>query len=562
MNLPIAERELRIAARAPRTYRGRLITCVVFGVMTSWMFWIMFKVGNISTVAPQTYGFIAHVALLMCMFSASVTADALSSEKRNGTLGLLFLTDLKGYDIVIGKLAAMGLITFYSLFAVIPILAMPALMGGVSGGSIFRTALTLVNAIFLSLSIGLWVSARSWEQKRALNASVWIIVSLMWLAPGLAAAIRFRWPEFVAVAEILELLSPMYQQSHASPFGFGMLRDNYWPSLAVTHVLAWAALLRACAILPSNWQDRAGLTALGRWKKFWEEFRYGSSEVRAKLRARLLRVNAVHWLSSREKFAPLNSWMFVGIVLIGWVFLWATIHAKVGPGGPPFFGVGIPAILALYIGFRIRTCAVAGEIIARDRVSGALELLLSTTLTEHDVVRGQWLTFKRTILGPALTPIVIGAFVSIAFVVNENPKEVGLLVYCYVALVIAYMSDLVASVWTGMWAACFSRTPQAAPGQAIIRLFPLPWLVFIGLMTLGEWLRLLNGFEFVHGFTLWWLLSTANNIFWIVRSRRMFYARLRKAAAERYQPPQIKAPWWRFGVRAQPAGEIILSKVN
>ena len=73
----------------------------VVGAMTSWMFWIMFKIGNLSTVAPQTYGFICHVALLMCMFSASVTADALSSEKRNGTLGLLFLTDLKGYDIVL-----------------------------------------------------------------------------------------------------------------------------------------------------------------------------------------------------------------------------------------------------------------------------------------------------------------------------------------------------------------------------------------------------------------------------------------------------------------------------
>src|SRR5688572_22397038 len=165
MNLPIAERELRIAARSPRTYRGRLIACVIFGMMTSWMFWIMFKVGNLGTVAPQTYAFISHVALLMCMFSASVTADALSSEKRNGTLGLLFLTDLKGYDIVVGKLAAMGLITFYSLIAVIPILAMPVLMGGVSGQSIVRTALTLLNAIFLSLSIGLWVSARSWEQK-------------------------------------------------------------------------------------------------------------------------------------------------------------------------------------------------------------------------------------------------------------------------------------------------------------------------------------------------------------------------------------------------------------
>src|SRR5215207_2786464 len=125
MHLPIAERELRTASRAPRTYRGRLIACVIFGAITGWMFWFSAKIGNITQIAPQTFAFIAHMALLMCMFSCSVTADALSSEKRNGTLGLLFLTDLRGVDIVFGKLAAFGLITFYGLMGVIPILAMP-----------------------------------------------------------------------------------------------------------------------------------------------------------------------------------------------------------------------------------------------------------------------------------------------------------------------------------------------------------------------------------------------------------------------------------------------------
>src|SRR5690349_20397046 len=124
MNVPIAERELRTAARAPRSYRGRLIACVIFGAITGWMVWFSSK------IAPQTFAFIAHMALLMCMFSCSVTADAISSEKRNGTLGLLFLTDLRGFDIVFGKLAAFGLITFYGLMGVIPILAMPILMGG------------------------------------------------------------------------------------------------------------------------------------------------------------------------------------------------------------------------------------------------------------------------------------------------------------------------------------------------------------------------------------------------------------------------------------------------
>ena len=46
-------------------------------------------------------------AVFYCLLSGVwFTADCLSEEKREGTLGLLFLTDLKGYDVVFGKLVA------------------------------------------------------------------------------------------------------------------------------------------------------------------------------------------------------------------------------------------------------------------------------------------------------------------------------------------------------------------------------------------------------------------------------------------------------------------------
>lgn len=560
MNLPIAERELRIAARSPRTYRGRLIAGCIFGAITGWMFWITSNIGNVSMIAPQTFAFIAHMALLMCMFSGSITADALSSEKRNGTLGLLFLTDLRGFDIVFGKLAALGLMAFYGLMGLLPILAMPVLMGGISGQSVFRTSLTLLNALFLSLSIGLWVSSRSWEQKRALNGSVWIVIFLMWILPALSTLVRMRYPGLAACAEYLELFSPMYQQSHSSPFGVALMRQKYWLSLGATHLLAWFFLWRACSILPHTWQDRAVLSAIGRWKKFWEELRYGSSIVRASLRARLLRINAVHWLSSRERFAPMNAWLLVLAVVLGWIGLWGWIQIRFGGNGPPFFGIGIPATALLYLAMRVRSCSLPGEIITRDRFSGALELLLSTTLTERDVARGQWLTWRRTLLGPAIAVGLIGTFVTIAASFDVNPDEVGLLFYVYFALLILFASDLVASVWTGMWTACFARTAAAAPGQAIIRLLLLPWLVFVAGVTFCVKFRIGQNIEFPEVFTIWWLLCMANNLFWIGRSRRLFYQRLRTAAAERYQPPAHKKPWWHFGFGQPPAAQIRLSK--
>jgi ABC-type transport system involved in multi-copper enzyme maturation permease subunit len=111
---------------------------------------------------------LAVVLTAFCLLAGThQTADCLSEEKREGTLGLLFLTDLKGYDVVFGKVAATSLNLFYIVLALFPVLAIPLLVGGVSFSEVGRIALVLLNTLWLSLALGLWVSARSWEQPKA-----------------------------------------------------------------------------------------------------------------------------------------------------------------------------------------------------------------------------------------------------------------------------------------------------------------------------------------------------------------------------------------------------------
>src|SRR6267154_2528052 len=78
------------------------------------------------------------------------TSDCLSEEKRDGTLGFLFLTDLRGYDVVLGKLLATSLRGFYALLAVFPILAITLLLGGVTGEEFWKAMLALINAMLVS----------------------------------------------------------------------------------------------------------------------------------------------------------------------------------------------------------------------------------------------------------------------------------------------------------------------------------------------------------------------------------------------------------------------------
>ena len=113
------------------------------------------------------------LCMIYCVLSGRIsTADCLSEEKREGTLGLLFLTDLKGYDIVLGKLVSTSLGGLYGLLAVLPVLALPLLMGGVTNGEFWRIVLVLVNTFLFSLAIGIFGSAISRDARRAMVAEL------------------------------------------------------------------------------------------------------------------------------------------------------------------------------------------------------------------------------------------------------------------------------------------------------------------------------------------------------------------------------------------------------
>src|SRR5213079_350047 len=133
--LPIVERELRQRARWRSTYWVRGI--VAFLATSIAGFVLMFMAT--ATSGPIGHGMMETLAWLAFPFvvleGLRNTADSLSAEKREGTLGLLFLTDLKGYDVVLGKLAATSLGALYGLLAAVPLLAIPLLMGGVTAGA-------------------------------------------------------------------------------------------------------------------------------------------------------------------------------------------------------------------------------------------------------------------------------------------------------------------------------------------------------------------------------------------------------------------------------------------
>src|SRR5689334_8844113 len=124
--LPVVERELRVASRRRYTYWTRFFAALGTLTLCTWI-WGWLTDGQPAADRGQSlFRTIAGLAFVYSLFvGIATTADCLSEEKRDGTLGLLFLTDLTGFDVVLGKLAATSLNAFYRLVSVFPILAIP-----------------------------------------------------------------------------------------------------------------------------------------------------------------------------------------------------------------------------------------------------------------------------------------------------------------------------------------------------------------------------------------------------------------------------------------------------
>src|SRR2546430_3508905 len=157
--LPIVDRELRVASRRRATYSSRVTVALLAAVLAGWIILTLPQFVPTTVAGASLFRSLSWAAVVAALISGTAaTADCISSEKRQGTLGLLFLTDLRGYDVVLGKLAATALQVFYGLVAMMPVLAIPILMGGVTAGEFLRIILSFAGLLPFRVSSGIFSS--------------------------------------------------------------------------------------------------------------------------------------------------------------------------------------------------------------------------------------------------------------------------------------------------------------------------------------------------------------------------------------------------------------------
>src|SRR5688572_25812956 len=190
--LPIVAREMRVAARRPSTYWLRSGAALVAVILAAWIVLMP------DFATPQKLGLAMFVALslvgyVFCILAGiRTTADCLSEEKREGTLGLLFLTDLKAYDVILGKLVASSLNVLYGTLAIFPVMAIPLMLGGVTIDEFWRVVLATLNNLFFSLAVGMFVSSVSRDERKAMTVCFLILAAFAVIWPIIGLSINWE----------------------------------------------------------------------------------------------------------------------------------------------------------------------------------------------------------------------------------------------------------------------------------------------------------------------------------------------------------------------------------
>jgi len=490
--LPIVERELRVASRRPGTYRMRFLAGVA--VMS---LWFVLLVGTDMAVPAQlgrhVFNALGVLTLGFSMFAGVfLTSDCLSEEKREGTLGLLFLTDLKGYDVVLGKLAAASLHAFFWLLAVFPILGLPLLMGGVSGAEFWRMVLVLTATLFLSLSLGMLVSSISYEAKFSTTAAFLLIAFIAGIFPAL------WWLQSLLInARFLDLLllpSPgfAYLKAFDSTYHLRNGPPDFWHSLLTILGLALSCIVLANLILPRVWQAGSPSFFTSSGFNLFARVLPRKKPRADNVRSVPIRGNPYYWLATRDPSPRAFARVVLRITLPIWItFLLLAIFSS---KPEPAFVTCIFIAYGMHLFIKTLIAMEASRRMSEDSQSGALELLSVTPLPVRDILAGHRESLRDLFKAPMTVLYLVNlAMMATVLIFSKRLHMDGedkvVFSELFLGGILMLVLDFRTLGWVGMWTGLKAKRHHRAVMGATGKVMGLPWLAVFLLVFLGRGLH-------------------------------------------------------------------------
>jgi hypothetical protein len=545
--LPIVARELLVASRKRSTFWVRVVAAVVALLLAAGCL-ILFQVFGTTAFGSALFGILTWISFGVA-FSTGLffTADSLSEEKREGTLGFLFLTDLRGYDVALGKLLATSLRGSFAFVAILPVLAVTLLMGGVTGVQFWRTCLAVINALVCSLAAGMLVSAVSRDSQKAFGGAFALLLLLA--AGGPTADELLALVAHHGFGPVFSLSSPWYAFSIANAWG----ANPFWLGLLVSQAVAWFFLVLASLLVRRNWQEKQTrpVAGLSRLSYAW---RYGSARRRLSLRRKLIDRNPVFWLACRERWQAVGLWILAILALIT---LLVVLAAEVPPQVWVGWSVG-GGLLAS--GLYLWVASQAARLFVEARRSGLIELILTSPVDSKDIVDGQWRALWRMFGAPVLVLVAVESAgvwlsqqVTWGTVANQGGVAISQTLIAVASVAITAVTtagNLLALAWFGLWMGLTSKNISLAVLKTIAFVQVVPWFIiqFVALTAVGLVMVpiLTKGAaaSTAQQFAVWFpmfiaavsgALFLAKNLGFFFWSRRLLYSSVRQQAARNLQ---------------------------
>lgn len=383
---------------------------------------------------PSTLGDNAHFALflfqiitvlqllLIPFFAAISAASAITQEKDRRTFVLLLLTDLRSYEIVLGKLLGSLLPIALLLLGMLPVLSLLMLLGGIAPAQVVQAGLVIGAASLAAGAVGNLIAL--WREKtfQVLALTVLFLVLYLCLVNGLTLLPQSAW------------FAPDYWQQRLDPFralqsvmsASGDAEAGLSPVYGfVLMMLAFSIALVATGINRLRVWNPSGEPIMQRERPEDEDKNRALAHAAPGL-ARQVWANPILWREIRTRAYGrrplLVKLAFVVALALICSYALAPLWAE---GGRPAFFAAYGLVPVSIIGLLLLS-AQAVTAITSERDCGALDLLLVTDLTPQEFIYGKllgilWNT-KEFVLPPIILAAVYAAFGALATPPVRHPE--------------------------------------------------------------------------------------------------------------------------------------------
>ena len=406
---PVIVREVRVQARQKFTYTLRVLGAVaVLVALVSWALGRGFLPGQGGRIFVYIHGALLWAIWILVPLS---TADCVSRERREGTLGLLFLTHLTARDVVFAKGLAHGLRALTLWLAALPVVVIPFLMGGLPWQSVVLSCVINFSSIALALAASVLASSycREWHRSLALTM---LIGAVLIVAYGsvLFLGICIGFLPYLPANTLQHIWEHLPSLEDIAAGALIMLSgvDNVWaqassslPPLAqrgaiialagvtLLTLLAAGGLLRLAArSVRRRWQEQSRSARVEKLERIFCTPMFWASLLRRWMRWNLSR-NPIGWLEQRTWSGRLVMWSWLA-VLVGF-------YSTLVSSGGFYLRTFQPIQMALAWLLMVSIAATASGSFRRERESGVLELLLVSPLNSWQIIlgrlRGMWTQF-------------------------------------------------------------------------------------------------------------------------------------------------------------------------